>query len=65
VEGKVNLGTRSPTGTITLAAVDAELGEYIEFYRSKAAALNYCGIPIKNFPTPLDEVKVIVNHVPQ
>lgn len=64
-QGKVNLGTRSPTGKITLAAVDAELAEYIEFYRAKAGALGYCGIPIKNFPKSLDQVKVIVDRALQ
>jgi uncharacterized protein len=62
-QGDVHLGTTSPEATITLAAVDGRLAEYIEFYRSHAEAINYIGIPIHETLNHLDRIHVIVSTV--
>jgi predicted acylesterase/phospholipase RssA len=61
-QGKVNLGARAPTGTITLVAVDIAFAEYIEFYRSYAGRLEYPGLRMQTFPKPLDQIKVVIDH---
>jgi hypothetical protein len=60
-QGRVNLGNRLPTGTITLAAVDQRLADYIEFYREHAESLRHPGMTIQEFPQQLDRVRVIIN----
>jgi predicted acylesterase/phospholipase RssA len=64
-EGDVHLGTTSLEATITLAAVDQRLSEYIELYRSCASAINYSGINIAEFPKELSKIHVIVNVLDQ
>jgi predicted acylesterase/phospholipase RssA len=60
-QGRVNVGNRGPTGTITLAAVDQRLADYIEFYRAHAESLRHPGMTIQDFPQQLDQVRVIIN----
>ncbi len=62
-QGEVHLGTTAPEGTITLAAVDERLAEYIEFYRSHAEAIGHIGIAIKETLNQLDKIHVIVSTI--
>lgn len=59
--GEVNLGERSPTVKIRLAAVDPNMAQYIEVYRSQAGHMNHSGMVIPRFPVLLDTITVKVD----
>ena len=58
--GAVNLG-ENPSGTIRLAAVDPNMAQYIEVYRSQAGHMNHSGMVIPRFPVLLDKITVNVD----
>jgi hypothetical protein len=58
----VNVGHAAIDATITLARVDKELANYIEFYRRNAAALSHPGMEINNLSDTLDIVSIRLDH---
>jgi hypothetical protein len=59
--GNVHLGNKNSTGTIRLAAVDPNMAQYIEVYRSQAGHMNHSGMVIPRFPLVLDKITVKVD----
>jgi len=59
--GEVNLGRSYSTGTIRFVAVDSNLAEYIEVYRSQAGYMKHSGMVIPRFPAGLDRIRVRVS----
>jgi hypothetical protein len=60
-EGHVNLGTSSPTGTISLVAPDELLADYIEYYLKHRGSLTHSGMDPSSPPKKLAEVSVVVD----
>lgn len=60
-EGKVNLGSHSPTGTISLVAPDDLLTDYFEFYLKNRGKIDHTGIELSAPPNRLAEVNVVVD----
>jgi patatin-like phospholipase/acyl hydrolase len=63
--GKVNVGDRSESATISLVDVrDTWLEDYIRFYREHNTDVRNCGINLTELPTVLDRCSVRVNLSP-
>jgi TIR domain len=59
--GEVHLGSTLPTGTIRLAAVDPNVAQYIEVYRTQAGHMNHSGMVIPRFKVLLATIRVKVD----
>jgi len=59
---KINVGHHASDADITLAKVDQQLANYIEFYRTHANTLHYPGLPLEEFSKPFDRVHVYLDH---
>src|SRR5579862_9715975 len=63
-EGQVHVGSRWPSATIRLVAVDQICADYIEFYRANAGSLGHSGMKITELPAKLDEVRLEIDLIP-
>jgi hypothetical protein len=61
-EEKLNVGHESADATITLAEVDQQLSDYIEFYRSCAKEIAYPGMLVSGLPAHLDRIHVRLDY---